>query len=247
MTTFRQFPANLIIRVADIAINVMATHSTFLFQISLGGKTWAVLQRLVELWPQQTSLVFVWANVGYSIVPEEDFQKRISTMLPGLAATCAVNMCGQHCQKPDRYCVSYCAGQEHNSCNMLEKPGHPQNWHVGERCFRASSFAGWHAEAHGHQVLGHNHGHNRFDTRGSPPWRLATVHACHVQKKVDKVFYANCRLHQNHISTVYLVSHVLNPLKLKGAKAVMGVQGVLWSGSGMFMNLNSRRFLPDEE
>lgn len=135
MTTFRQFPANLIIRDADIAINVMATHSTFLFQISLGGKTWAVLQRLAELWPQQTSLVVAWANVGYSIVPAEDFQKIISTMLPGLAATCTVNMCGQHCQKPDRYSVSYCAGQEHNSCNMLEKPGHPQNWHVAKGVF----------------------------------------------------------------------------------------------------------------
>ena len=84
---------------------------------------------------------------------------------PHVRSTCAVNTA----KNLTAIACHTVQAKEHNSCNMLEKPGHPQNWHVGERCFRASSFAGWHAEAHGHQVLGHNHGHNRFDTRGSPP------------------------------------------------------------------------------
>lgn len=136
MTTFRQFPANLIIRVADIAINVMATHSTFLFQISLGVKTWAVLQRLVELWPQQTSLVFVWANVGYSIVPAEDFQKIISTMLPGLAATCAVNMCGQHCKKTwPLFRVILCRPGTQLLQHVGKTWAPAKNWHVAKGVF----------------------------------------------------------------------------------------------------------------
>ena len=107
----------------------------------------------------------------YGIVPEEGFQKKEFDH----AALSGRHICGQHCENLDHYCMSYPAGQEHNSCNMLEKPGHSQNWHAlgkrvfGHHLFDSLTFASWYAEAHGHQDLGHNHGHNRFYTQGSPP------------------------------------------------------------------------------
>ena len=90
------------------------------------------------------------------------------------AAWSGRHMCGQHVRStlPKNLTAIPCHTVQARNTTLAtcwKNLGTRKKLARGERCFRASSFAGWHAEAHGHQDLGHNHGHNRFDTRGSPP------------------------------------------------------------------------------